>query len=73
MTGGGVDYYSGPYSGIIPAEEKVGFFSVSINDDNILEGNERFNLTINSSSLPDRVIVTNLNQATMIIEDDDGS
>ena len=72
MTGGGVDYDSGPYNVTIPAKERGVFFSVFINDDKILEDNETFNLTINSSSLPDRVSVTNLNKATVIIEDNDG-
>ena len=72
MAGGGVDYDSGPYNVTIPAKERGVFFSVFINDDKILEDNETFNLTINSSSLPDRVIVTNLNKATVIIEDNDG-
>ena len=72
MAGGGIDYNSGPYNVTIPAKERGVFFSVFINDDKILEDNETFNLTINSSSLPDRVIVTNLNKATVIIEDNDG-
>ena len=72
MAGGGIDYNSGPYRVTIPAKQRSVFFSVFINDDEILEDNETFNLTINSTSLPDRIIVTNLNKATVIIEDNDG-
>lgn len=71
MIGGGVDYDSGPYSVTIPARERGGFLDVFINDDKIHENDETFNLTINLSSLPDRV-VSNLNRATVIIKDNDG-
>ena len=71
MTGGGVDYDSGPYSVTIPAREHGGFLDVFINDDEIHEDDETFNLTINLSSLPDRV-VSNFNRATVTIEDNDG-
>ena len=48
-------------------------FDVTINDDKILERDENFMLTINTSSLPNRVIADNLNnQATVTIKDDDG-
>lgn len=47
-------------------------FNVSINNDNILEGNETFNLTVNSSSLPSEVTVTNRSQVIVTIVDDDG-
>ena len=46
-------------------------FAVPITDDDVLEGNENFNLTINISSLPNRV-VTNPHQATVKIVDNDG-
>ena len=45
-------------------------FSVSINDDNIFEDNENFNLTINSS-LPTGIMVGNPGQVTMSIVDND--
>ena len=48
------------------------YFNVSINDDNVLEGNENFTLTINQSSLPDHITVGDPAQATVIIEDNDG-
>lgn len=47
-------------------------FSVSLFDDNVLEGNERFTLTIDpSSKLPDDVKIGVTNEATVIIVDDD--
>ena len=38
----------------------------------ILEYNENFNLVINSSSLPANILVSNPDQATVTIVDDDG-
>ena len=72
MTGGGVDYESGPYRVIIPAGQLSVQFDISIKDDNILEGDENFDLTINATSLPDYVVVTGPNQATVTILDNDG-
>ena len=46
-------------------------FNVAIKEDNILEGNESFILTINPS-LPNKVNVTNPDQATVTIVDNDG-
>ena len=47
-------------------------FSISISDDTILENNETLELTINSSSLPDKIIVGTPGQATVTIMDNDG-
>ena len=52
---GGVDYDSGPYSVMFTAGMTSVSFDVPINDDNILETNEDFTLTIDSSSLPNGV------------------
>ena len=71
MIGGGVDYDSEPYTVIIPAKEKNGSISVSINDDDVMEGNEIFTLFINSSSLPSRVTTT-FSTIHVIIVDNDG-
>ena len=46
-------------------------FTVTIMDDKILESNETFQLSINTSSLPNRVTVDNPNEVTMTIVDDD--
>ena len=40
-------------------------------DDNILESNETFQLSINTSSLPNRVTVDNPNEITVTIVDND--
>ena len=46
-------------------------FNVSINDDDISEGNENFMLTVNPSSLPSGIINGNPGQATVTIVDND--
>ena len=65
-----MDYTSGPYTVTIPAGRITATFNVPINDDNILEGNENFMLTINSS-LPNGVTRGTPSQATVIIMDND--
>ena len=47
-------------------------FSVTIIDDNILENDEAFSLIINATSLPDKVVVGDINRTTVMIVDDDG-
>ena len=46
-------------------------FKVSLNDDDILEENETFILTINQSSLPSGVTVSNPSVTTVNIVDND--
>ena len=65
-----MDYTSGPYSVIFAAGVMSVPLSISINGDNILEDNENFILTINSS-LPTGVMVGNPGQATVTIVDND--
>ena len=72
FIGQGNDYTSGPYSVQFDAGEDRASFNVSINNDNILEGNEVFNLTVDASSLPGSVTVGDHGQATVTIVDDDG-
>ena len=72
ITGGEIDYESGPYLVSIPAGQKNTLISVPITDDDILERNETFTLFINKQSLPDHVIVDNPNEAMVTILDDDG-
>ena len=71
LTGGGVDYDSGPFDITFPAGETLAIFNVSIIDDNIMEGNENFTLSINSSSLPNGVAIGDPGHTTVIIIDDD--
>ena len=71
-VGGGVDYNSGPYT----VQFNVGVtsipFIVSINNDDILETNEIFNLNINASSLHSKVTVGDRGQTTVTIVANDG-
>ena len=68
---GGIDYETGPYVLTIFS----GMTSIAVNatiiNDNILEENEIFYLTINSSSFPDDVTAGNPFQATVTILNDD--
>ena len=66
-----MDYTSGPYTVTISAGITMIAFDVPIMDYNIYEGNENFNLSINSSSLPTDVTRGNPGEATVTIVDDD--
>ena len=66
-----MDYNSGPFTLEFTAGVTRVPFNVSINEDDILEGNETFNLNIDSSSLPSKVTIAN-GQATVTIVDNDG-
>ena len=71
FTGEGIDYDSGPYAVTFPALVTSVPFKVSLNDDDILEENETFILTINQSSLPSGVTVSNPSVTTVNIVDND--
>ena len=66
-----MDYGSGPYIVTIPAGVTMFPFNISINNDNIYEGDEDFMITIDPSTLPDDVSVGNPGEATVTIVDDD--
>ena len=68
---GNDDYGPGPYTVRIPAGTTVVPFDIPIVDDNILEGNEDFDIIIVPGSLPDDVSVGNPGRATVNIIDDD--
>ena len=72
VTGGGVDYDSGPYTVKFPAGQTRRSLDVVVNDDNILEGNEKFTLTIRSGTLPTGVTRNGTGKATVTIMDNDG-
>ena len=55
-----------------PAGKKKASFAVPIMDDKIMESNEKFQLSIISNSLPDRVIVTDYSNTIVTITDNDG-
>ena len=71
-VGGGVDYYSGPYTVQFNVGVTRMILTVSIHDDNILEGNETFNLSIGTSSLPSRVTIGNPGETMVTILANDG-
>ena len=63
------DYISGPYTVTFPAGVTIVPFDVLIYNDNILEENEKFSLTIVRSSLPDGVTRGDPGTATVTIVD----
>ena len=72
-AGGGEDYNSGPYSVKFNDGMTEATLNVSIVDDSILEGNEKFNLIVNVSSLPSKVSIGDHGRATVTIVDNDGN
>ena len=72
ITGGNVDYHSGPYNVTFPVGQIYFLLNVTIFNDSILETDETFMLTINSSSLPINVRPGDFVRAKVIIQDDDG-
>ena len=72
LTGGDIDYSSGPFFVTFPARVTRVSFVVVISNDNILEGDEKFSLVIDPSSLPAGVTVSNPALAAVTIYDDDG-
>ena len=64
-----MDYISGPYTVTLPAGATNASFSATINNDYILEDNEHFMLTINSSSLPTGITRGGFYQTAVTIVD----
>ena len=71
VTGGGVDYDSGPYTVTFTAGDTSASVSVPINDDSILENVEKFMVTIMTGPLPDGVTRGNPGRTTVNILDND--
>ena len=69
---GGEDFYSGPYMVMFTAGETSVSFNVSIINDNTLEANEDFTLTIDSSSILNNFRVGDPGSAIVTIVNDDG-
>ena len=69
---GGEDYISGLYNVTFPAGEITSSFVVSIINDNVLESDEQFDITIDTTSLPDGITVGSTGSSTVTIMDDDG-
>ena len=68
---GGLDYDYTQYNIIIPADVTSLQFTISINDDDLMEGNEYFSLLINTDALPLGVYRTDPYEALVTIIDDD--
>jgi len=73
ITGGGIDYDSGPYTVTFPAGQISVPFDVPINDDATCEDEEDFTLTIIRRTLPDGVTCDGAGRAEVILVDDDCS
>ena len=71
ITGGGVDYDSGPFTVTFPVGVTSVSFDIPINNNNILEVDEDFTLTIVHGTLPNGVTRGSIGQATVTIMDDD--
>ena len=69
---GGVDYTPGPYSVTFPSGVTIASFDISITNDSIFEGNEDVKIEIVNASLSNRILVSDPDQATITIVDDDG-
>ena len=66
-----MDYTSGPHSVTISAGQTTATFNIPIKNDNILEGNENFMLTIDKVSLPPDVTRGNPGEVEVTTVDDD--
>ena len=68
----GNDYTSGPYNVMFPAGSTSVLFDVNITNDDIVESNETFSVSIIPSSVSDQVIMGNPRQSAVTIVDNDG-
>ena len=66
-----MDYTYGPYTVTISAGQTTATFNIPINNDDTLEGNENFMLTIDKVSLPPDVTCGNPGEVEVTIVDDD--
>ena len=69
LTGGGVDYNSGPYNIRITAGKTEVTFNVLIKDDRIMESDEKFQLKI--QTVPNHVTTKGSSKCTITIVDND--
>ena len=65
------DYEYGIHTVTFPARTTIIYLSISITNDNIVEGDENFALTIDRSSLPNDIFIDDNYGATVTIADDD--
>ena len=72
MDKDGVDYYYQNYFFTFEDEESSKVLSIQAVDDNVVEPDEKYYLTIRVESLPNRVIIGEHGTITITIENDDG-
>ena len=68
-----MDYGFGPYTVQFNAGVTSVPFNISVNNDDISEDDETFNVTVDPFSLPKRVTVGDYGQSIITILDDDGA
>ena len=68
VTGGDIDYGSGPYTVMFPATVTKASFNILISNDDIVEQNETFSLIITP---PSGIIAVDPTTAVVTIVDDD--
>ena len=71
ITGGGVDYNSGPYNVTFPAGVTSVSFNITIINDIELEYNETFSLIIAEDLLPENILLGEFSITKVTIVDDD--
>ena len=71
VTEADIDYGAGPYNITFLAGRTKVVFNVTIVDDNVVETDENFTLTIDPSSLPSKILVGSPSQTRVTILDDD--
>ena len=65
------DFDSGPHVVVFPINITMVSFNITITGDRILEIDENFMLTIDTTQLIPQVFLGNISQATALITDDD--
>lgn len=67
-----MDYNSGLYTIQFDVGITRALFTIPLIDDNIMEDNETFNFSVNASSLPSAITVSDSDQTTVTIVANDG-
>lgn len=69
ISGGAVDYGSGPYMVTFPAGSTTSSFDIPITDDDVVEDDETIVLSIQTASLPSEVYLGRRSETTVYIRD----
>ena len=70
-TLGNDDYDFGPYTVNFTTGNTNASFHITINDDSLLESTKTFHLFVDSSTLPNNILISDPGQASVILLDDD--